>query len=231
MAQVQADPDGMILLAAGDKLQAFTQDDVSKPTWERSYRGHAPVNILLADAQVSVVASSTSKPLIDVFSSMSAGKPLVSIETAKVSGKAFVPLRAVTDKRGGLLVVGTTSLRGNVGQHYGRLTSCRNYHMQRYDLGSGNLTWSRELLGNEQHLLDQPLQLAGRYILATAVTNMDAFTWLIDVKTGKVARRIEMGDRANGSARARVRSLSIPAVTSGRLAIEDTDGITIYRGK
>jgi outer membrane protein assembly factor BamB/tetratricopeptide (TPR) repeat protein len=231
MAQVQADPDGMILLAAGDKLQAFTQDDVSKPTWERSYRGHAPVNILLADAQVSVVASSTSKPRIDVFSSMSAGKPLVSIETAKVSGKAFVPLRAVTDKRGGLLVVGTTSLRGNVGQHYGRLTSCRNYHMQRYDLGSGNLTWSRELLGNEQHLLDQPLQLAGRYILATAVTNMDAFTWLIDVKTGKVARRIEMGDRANGSARARVRSLSIPAVTSGRLAIEDTDGITIYRGK
>jgi outer membrane protein assembly factor BamB len=225
-------PDGQIFISAGGELQAFSQDNLQKPLWKKDYTRQSKLRILSAEAEMTFVTASTSGTLIDVFSSMGAAEPMASIAAGKIDARDFVPLRALSDNKGGVVVLGTTKLRGRPGQVYGRVTNCQNYYLRRYDISSGRLSWTCELVKNQSQILDQPLRRVGDHILAGChINNRQNAAWLIDIDSGEIAEHLVSKEARDNTTMARIRALSIPAVTSGRLVMEDEQGLTVYRGR
>jgi outer membrane protein assembly factor BamB len=226
-------PDGLVLVTTGQKLLAFGREGFDKPLWEKEFSGRDDVRILAAEAQMSIVTSRKGGFFqIDLLSSMGAREPMASIPAGRIEGKAFLPLRAVSDKHGGVVVLGTSNPRGNPGQVYGRNTNCRNYYLRRYAISSQQTDWTCELVEQEGSIVDQPLRRVGDYILAGCqVNNRKNVAWLVDVRDGKIKEHLSTDEVQDHASTMRIRALSIPAVTSGRLLMEDARGITVYRGR
>jgi len=240
-AEGRFSPEGILVTLIDGELAVRDPKRLDTPIWKRRYdAAKNPAVIAVTDGAVlvSLAQSGTDCNKAELLSITGGGRILAKFKTAEVKGAKCVPLEAVFDTDGVYLVCGTV-ISGMRGRRFGRLTYNRgNGSVQKFDPATGDLLWSRPILVSRQNsswFVMPPIN--GRRHLAFLVNQqnpgMSKDVFLVDKATGKIVERIDLSGRGDDpvAEAGRLRSISSPAMTNGRLVVETAKGIVVYGGR
>jgi len=236
-SQCDLTADGLLVLLIDGELTVREVGQINKPLWTHRYDGSRFPAVLACSTESVVVSPDQTGGPLEVLSIPGSGRKVATLKLADVNGMQAVPVDAQFDGQA-LYVICSAQMIGRRKAYYGRMSSCRGVAVQKFEVPTEKRLWSRMLEDASQYYPNVlPLTVGKDHVVVTARqynVGMDHFVYVLEAGTGKEVQKINLQVKAGGDAQAQQRrrqGMGQPAMTTGRLVVETSEGVTVYGEK
>jgi len=232
-SECQVTDDGLLVMMIDGELTAREAGRIDKPLWRRKYDvGRQPAILGVSGDMVAVSPKNTSGP-VEVIS-ITAGRVVATLDVAAAGGMPGVPFYARFDAKSVYLLCGA-GVSGRRNAVYGRLSSSRGIHLQKFSMPDGKRLWNSALEDNAAMYFPSvlPIVIGKDHVIVTArhyQANMVYYTHVVETGTGRRVQKIDLQGKGAGlqEENRRRQGIGQPVMTNGRLCVETSEGVIIY---
>jgi outer membrane protein assembly factor BamB len=237
-AQCELTPDGLLVLVVDGELTVRDTAQMDKPMWTARYDMNRQPCILAVSGEMVVVSPDRTGGPLDVLSVPGGGRKVATLKLEDVGGMQLVPVDAQFDGESVYVACSSAQEVGQRKAFCGRLSNCRGVTVQKFEIAGEKRVWSQTIEGPTQYYPNfLPLTIGKEHVVVTARqynVGMSHYVYILDSKTGKEVQKIDLMSKQGADPQVEQRRRQVlcqPVMTTGRLAVENSEGVTVYGEK